>query len=333
MQRCQQTTNIRDKEVSELNTVSSDTHRSCSRLLDLPAELRDEIYSWVLVSTRITYEEVPATTQETGRIEIKSRPQALAILRTCRQINKEIGSRWINWVLFNFKSRRALMDSNMYIPKHHAAAIRHVLVSGPPLMSNSTDQVNIHYNLELIMMVNSRLQLDTFTVLGGTGIRAYGKGPAQTDYDEVEDLIKRGTGWKELHYITPDSSMLSFARIDRFGPVYQRKPQPSTWSSLLAQRDGLDSGSSVTIYRSNAIFNRADLAQYYKLATFEQVADPQAPDDFAVSEDAFLTAPSEKYVPILVVAKRGRNVDVTKPNPRPPRKPRRDVQALSSNVV
>ncbi|KAF1828448.1 hypothetical protein BDW02DRAFT_574868 [Decorospora gaudefroyi] len=69
-------------------TEPSPEHSQPSRcqLLTLPRELRDEIYAWVLASTRITF---GAKLEENRSIKStinKSRPCSLALLYTCKQI-------------------------------------------------------------------------------------------------------------------------------------------------------------------------------------------------------------------------------------------------------
>lgn len=300
-----------------------------SRFLNLPAELRDAIYFWVLNSTQITYGQKSRINQRIKPTVNKSHPYALALLRTCRSITQEIGLRWIKWAVFSFESPEALLDILTTSPTACVANLRHVQVSSKPIML-SLPHDDVYYRLPWIMKLLPHLQLDTLTVLGGQANNLAG-GSAQIDYTTIDEMIKYGTGWRELRYITPNSSMLSFPKTERFGQTYLRKSQPGAWTLALSQRDGLESGSSVTIHRSTATSEHLQFS-HGKHNAFEQTIAPQHVEDYALVEDSFLAAPSERLKATLVIAKRGRNADVTKEILRPPYDQEFDLRALSSNM-
>jgi hypothetical protein len=58
-----------------------------SPLLQLPGELREQIYDFLFVSTRVTFGE--RSTGRIGRKTLKPASHSLALLRVCRQIYKE----------------------------------------------------------------------------------------------------------------------------------------------------------------------------------------------------------------------------------------------------
>jgi hypothetical protein len=105
------------------------------------------------------------------------------------------------------------------------------------------DDDDVFYRLVWALKLLLGLQLDKLTVLELSS--------GEIAYDTLEGLIKYGTGWRELHFITPNSTMLGFGRRNMFmADPYWRKPQPSTWNEILFQRDGANSRASVTICRS-----------------------------------------------------------------------------------
>jgi hypothetical protein len=175
------------------------------------------------------------------------------------------------------------------------------------------------------------LQLDTLTVLGGSASNISG-GPGQVDYNTLDDLIAYGTGWKELHYLTPNSSCLSFQKTERFGQTYLRKPQPEAWRLALSQRDGRDSGASVMIYRSRTGIPGSIIEQDER-EIFEQHVAPPHLEDFALAKDPFLTLPSEQCREVLVIAKRGREAVITEETSKSPYNEDYDIRALALNMT
>lgn len=301
-----------------------------SRLLNLPAELRDAIYFWLLASTYITYGEVSATFQRIKPTVNKTHSQALAILRTCRLISQEIGLRWTDWTVFRFESAEALLDVLTEAPTTCVASIRHIQVSSKPIML-SLPHDDVYYRLSWALKLLPHLRLDTLTVLGGHANDTAG-GPAQIDYTTIDEMIRYGTGWRQLHYITPDSSVLSFPKTERFGQTYLRKPQPGTWGSVLSDRDGLGSGSSVTIHRSTAFSEHSQFSRGERDA-FEQSVTPKQLEDYALMEDSFLATSNERHKATLVIAKRGRNVNVMEEVCHPPYDQEFDLRALSATLL
>ncbi|KAF2496301.1 hypothetical protein BU16DRAFT_373629 [Lophium mytilinum] len=80
-----------------------------SRLLQLPGELRNMIYTHLLSSTWLTFGGLLLGHRHsyTG-VATKCAPNPLSILRTCRQIDLEASSLCLGHVLFNFEGLEAL---------------------------------------------------------------------------------------------------------------------------------------------------------------------------------------------------------------------------------
>ncbi|KAF2874873.1 hypothetical protein BDV95DRAFT_656595, partial [Massariosphaeria phaeospora] len=253
---------------------------------------------------------------------------SLALLYACKQITQEIGSHWIGWVLCNFQSPESLLDILTELPSAKVAAIRHVRVNGRPVML-SLPHDDVYYRLTWILKLVPHLQLDTLTVLGGSANNISG-GPAQVDYNTLNGLIRHGTGWKELHYITPNSSILSFQKTERFRKVYLRQPQPDAWRSALFQRDGPNSGASVTIYRSKT-GTPGSILNHHEKEIFEQNVAPQHLEDFGLEKDPVLISPGERQKEVLIIVKRGRDADIMEEVSKPPYDQTYDIRALAED--
>jgi hypothetical protein len=271
--------------------------------LQIPRELRDKIYSCLFASTRITFGKRYTSWIITKTM--KPAPNALAILRTCRQINQEAGPLWLGHVLFNFENPEDLLDKLSTLPSITLSQIRHVRTSGRPLMLQPIgDEDDVYYRLVWALKLLPELRLDKLTVLGPSS--------GEVAYDTLEGLIKYGNGWRELHFITPNSTMLGFAKMDMFmADPYWRKPQPSTWDGIVRQRDGANSGASVTVYRSTQSDAPGTVTNPCTRQIFEQkLSSPEDLEKFGVTEDKELLEEKGKGKELLVVVKRGRAANI-----------------------
>ncbi|KAJ7491242.1 hypothetical protein FB451DRAFT_1514938 [Mycena latifolia] len=243
--------------------------------MQLPPEMRVEIYSHLFFSTRLAWGE-----RALGRIShqrIGHAPNGLALLRTCRQVHAE--------------SPEAMLDKLANIPIATRALIRYARVSGDPLMLSWEDD-DAYYRTSQALKLLPGLALDRLTVLGPRG--------REVCYETLDMLVRHGAGWRELYYLSHDSTFLAY-KHEWFAAVgdpdehrYLRVPQPAGWQRTLDARDGPASGASVAIYRATA---------------------PRRPGSRPPSRhprrvaDAALMAPGEREKEVLVVVKRGRGVD------------------------
>lgn len=192
--------------------------------LQIPHELRDQIYVSLFASTRITFGEKSIDRITTKRM--KPAPNSLAILRTCRQINQEAAALWLGHVLFNFEHSDDLLDKFSILPPTTLSQIRHLRTGGRPLMLQPIgDHDDVYYRLVWALKLLPELRLDTLTVLGSCrgGI----------GYDTLDGLIKYGNGWRELRFITLNSTIHQSTEMDILGGPDWHKPQPSTWEEIL----------------------------------------------------------------------------------------------------
>jgi hypothetical protein len=289
-------------------TSSSVNQQMNSKLMQLPQKIRDEIYANVFCSTRLAFGERALGRIERRRVVSSARGTALALLRTCRRMQDEIGVSWLPQVLFHFEEPDALLNKLAIIPIATRKQIRHVRVSGDPLMI-SWDDDDIYYRTAQALKLLPGLELDTLTVLGSRG--------AQVSYDTLNMLVRYSDGWKELHYVSHTSELLgykndmpAFGMSDSMLDHYLRQPQPSDWQKALEQRDGQASNPSVVIYRPSVSGTPCAVMHpgTRKLFTQAFTADQDA-RTFGKVEDATLMRAGEIGKELLVVVKRGDGVD------------------------
>ncbi len=227
----------------------------------------------------------------------------LALLRVCRQIYKEGKSFWLGRVLFNFEDVESLLDKLSQLLVATLSQIRHVCTRGHTLMLSPPDSDDdVFYRLVWALKLLPGLQLETLTVLG--------QSQGLMNYDTLEGLIKHGDGWKELHYITRDSTMLGFKRRDMFtAKSYWRRPQPTTWNTILLARDGVDHKSTVTIYRSTQSKSPGTVMNTATRQIVDQIPPPDL-ETFGIEEDPQFVREGEEEKELLVVVKRSCDADI-----------------------
>jgi hypothetical protein len=277
--------------------------QTSSILLQLPRELRDQIYTCLFTSTRLAFGK--RAISRIGTKTIKPMPNALAILRTCRQINREARPLWLGQVLFSFENPEDLLNKLSALAPATLSQIRHVRTGALPVMIHPIeDDDEVYYRLVWVLKLLPGLQLDKLTVLGLSS--------GEITYHTLEGLVKHGTGWRELHFITPNSTMLGFGRRSLFmADPFWRKPQPGTWNEILFQRDGADSGASVTAYRATQSNVPGAVTNPRTRQIFEQkLSSLENLENFGLTEDKDLLAGNEKGKELLVIVKRGRSANI-----------------------
>lgn len=278
--------------------------REGSLLLRLPPELRNEIYSRLFFSTRFSYGK--RNVSRVNHVRIIPASNGLALLQTCRQARGEVGDTWLGQALFSFEDIETMLDKLTTLPIRVLSKIRHLRIRDDAIFLSEPlgeGEVTV-YRLDLALKLLPGLYLDRLTVLGCPN--------KYERYDSLSRLIMHGNGWAELHYISHDSRMLSYAIDSRpfSNDHYLRKPQPAYWESLLVNRDDASSIPSVAIYRSilercGSVINPGTREQYE-----QKISDREnAGETFGREEDVLLKAHGERDKELLVVAKRGIGVD------------------------
>ncbi|KAL2851272.1 hypothetical protein BJX68DRAFT_266181 [Aspergillus pseudodeflectus] len=273
-----------------------------SRFLLLPPEVRLLVYRYLFSSTRLTHGQRPITRISATHKMMKPVPNSLAILRSCRFINREIGSSWLGQVLFAFERLHDLLEKLSSMPRPVVEQIRHIRVGSQPILLPSPPQYgdSVFVRLVWALKLLPGLCLDTLTVFGDHG--------PDVAYITLDDLVNCGNKW---HYITGDSNMLGFRRVRSIDGVYGRMPQPSTWSRVMAERDGVDSGASVTIYRSTQTKIPGAVTNPHNRQRFEQELQlGERLESFGVDEDPELMHEDNARKELLVIVRRGQHAEI-----------------------
>jgi len=237
---------------------------------------------------------------------MKPAANSLAILRSCRRVNEEAKDLWLGKVLFNFENTEYLMDKLSALPGKTLSAIRRVRTGGRPFsLTPPGDEDDVYYRAPYVLKLLPGLRLDSLTVLGNS--------VPEVAYQTIEFFINYGHGWKELRFITHSSAVLAFKEIDDFlgPPLYQREPQPRAWNEAVLRRDGRDSGACVTIYRSTRLDSGSVLNPSTRQPFNQNVTSPEALQNFGKNADEELLSDGEKGKELLIVVKRGCNVDIS----------------------
>ncbi|KAL7957458.1 hypothetical protein V8C34DRAFT_285669 [Trichoderma compactum] len=275
----------------------------------LPRELRLMIYAFLFSSTRFT--SGPRCGWDMVIHHFIPAPHGLALLVSCCQAYVEIGKSWIGQVLFCFETVKAMVDKLVDILLETRSMIRHIRVSGHPMMIYY-DFGLAQYDTYQVLKLLPGLKLDRLTVCG--------TGAAQSSYDALNRLVKYSDGWKELHYKSHTSGFIGYrvTWLDENDQVtgenrFSREPQPGGWQRTLEDRDGSKSGASVTVYRSNLAYLDDSEPYISNKGTWDEFTQALAPDEdieeYQDAEDPRLMADGEIEKEMLVVVKRGRGVD------------------------
>jgi hypothetical protein len=230
---------------------------------------------------------------------VRPKTNSLSLLRTCRQINQEIGSRWLGKALFSFETLPDMLDKLMPLPPTTLSKIRHVRTGSYPVDINIV-QITDQCASDALLTLLQSMRLDTLTVFGPCYPLE-----ARRLFDA---LIRHGNGWKELHYITLNANML-FCSEPNGDPT---RPVPAAyvlqqWNDALTKRDGDKSGAHISIYQKESRYDpAAHTRPRYSIGNHV----------FAAELPNFQDNPGPAYADwnyreLLCIAKRGRRAVLT----------------------
>ena len=135
-----------------------------SRLLQLPRELRHEVFELFFMSTGFSLGEQPMDRIGVERI-VTATSNGLALLRTCQQVFQETRHLWISNALFGFETTKALLDILADLPSATVASIRHIRIHGAHLTLKSLHSKEYElYQIGTVLKLLHHLRLDTLTV-------------------------------------------------------------------------------------------------------------------------------------------------------------------------
>ncbi|CZR50801.1 uncharacterized protein PAC_00675 [Phialocephala subalpina] len=206
-----------------------------SPFMQLPRELRDQIYLSLFDSTRLIFGRV----RRGHKHQLIEQPvsDGLGALRTCRQINEETKHLWLSQVDFDFAHIEQLLNCLAPLPGGTVSQIRYIAVGLSWLSVRIPG-----YRTEFFTLAESveplDLQLDSLTVV---------RYPFyfQQDFIDLKYLCAIGTGWRELGFIIRE-------KIDWVMENIKGTTSLSA-SEILLRRDGQDTESYLTTSPSNMI--------------------------------------------------------------------------------
>ena len=193
------------------------------------------------------------------------------------------------------------------LPESTVAKIRHLRLAGFPMMRYLKGFDDLMYRHDSVFQLLPALRLDCLTILAVP--------PAASEYDAITNLINRGNGWKELHYITRSSRMLGFSPSRSLGSrdtgdIF-RQPQPKAWNETIMRRDSEGSGAYVQVYRSKEEDDCASVLYPHKRELFEQGFHEDKLKEFGLVDDEEMTRGAGARKALLVLVKRGCNADIS----------------------
>ncbi|TFK71878.1 hypothetical protein BDN72DRAFT_895267 [Pluteus cervinus] len=192
--------------------------------LHFPTELRLKTYTYYLESAII-------------RIPGPPLPNTLALLSTCRTIYQEASPQVISTATFSLWSTRNLIHFLGSLSDNDLRALRHIAVCVTMYyfegMAHGTSG---SHSFADALSYFPGLQLDTLTVYTGYYGHQFDEVYVSV-YSEIEQMIVRGMGWKELRFFSRNMGIINT----------NLEEQPKERNETLKRRDGEGSGASVSI--------------------------------------------------------------------------------------
>ncbi|KAL8761074.1 MAG: hypothetical protein Q9184_002780 [Pyrenodesmia sp. 2 TL-2023] len=215
----------------------------------LPLELRQQVYRSYFSTLNLTYPHMGFS----------------PLFLSSRQLYSEASPFYWENAKLNFKGTKQLVDFLTSINHETLCKLRHIAVRGFPFpLYRDTEAFGYTtYNFEHVLPLFPGLQLSTLWL----GDPFHGKWSAEDGwghnaaYSAVDELIK-SQGFKELTYVVENDRFLMPVRFeshdswsatnttDSTSGTHEpepRHPQPSTWDSMMKERDG--PSASVKMYR------------------------------------------------------------------------------------
>ncbi|KAJ9217308.1 hypothetical protein DTO166G4_939 [Paecilomyces variotii] len=258
---------------------------SSSRFLNLPPELRYEIYKFVFSSTILNfYFRINTNRHKTFK--------RLALLLTCRQVHSEIGSLWVRLALFNFERIDVMMETLAKLPEATLSQVRYARTLGNSAILHTPVVDHDDHNddgFDDVSISNSEMVL-----------------PWECSITLAMKLLPT-LRLRRLTILTP------YTGEEDFEDACVRLPQPAVWNSILRSRDGICSEGSVTIYRTltpnpapGTVMKR-NLRQGFEQ---EVPSDDDEWDEYGEEEDLYIMSEAERTKEVLVIVKRGPHVNI-----------------------
>lgn len=208
-----------------------------SRFLQLPVELRDRIYAFVLADD--VTDDVLEYQDPFGNLPLR---------RTCHQVHDEIQN-CIPHLHFSFTEDWQVRVLHTCLPPPKFRLIKRLsLITS--LATHKDDPKSCTWSALIILNSVTGLNLDILRITPEWRLRG------ADDYLGIVDMIQRGCGWKKLVVTLTYWAVLQCdiddgrVRKPDDESTYDRSPIPSHLHKLLLQRDGEDSGAEVVVRRA-----------------------------------------------------------------------------------
>ncbi|KAE9986512.1 hypothetical protein EG328_005398 [Venturia inaequalis] len=207
-------------------------------LQSLPVELRLQIWDHYVRASDLNI-------HQPRRFRRGVQRHLLAILQTCQTFRLEaLSILTLDKFCFHCASTESLLDLFSKLSRMQLSSIRHLTVRDIPF-----DFEGDFFFWHDFFPLCPGLQLDTLTILdGGSSIERQDSAVSSSRYFDIEQQVRAGHGWKQLRYLIDNTETLTFERVRIGFQSFSREPQPSTWSSIIQQRDNRLTGAKVDIF-------------------------------------------------------------------------------------
>ena len=262
------------------------------------------IWEYVFYDTWIEFTEWGAKRSKNPR-EKTLRPE-LALLVTCKTIYAETRDLWLGLVIVVFSDSRRMLDKLAFLPYSIQGQISQMIIPATPLrlelpieeiQSTIRSPKSFDFPVWQALSLMKRLKLDVLMI--DCRNQYDEKRPPKELYQELDGLIQYSDGWKQLYFVTTESTMLGYGSQ---ASSQRRNLQPQNWDQSLNKRDDENCRyrSSVKIHRAISA-NKPGAAFVGKI--FEQTKS--ATGFTTMDKDPFLNSRGERSKELLLTALRG----------------------------
>lgn len=210
--------------------------------LTIPVELREMIYGFLFSDLTVLRGFKHASKPSS---EPTSTPRA-ALLLVCRQIYAEAWRHLPLNCTLHFRGTEDMLDTLLSVDQSVMTRIRHIRIRAFPfpLYANDKPEYYPTYYFANALSLLPGLCLDELVVEDCW--HGYGQGDGWRDvvtYMDIESIL-RSDAWKKLTYITPCTDFIASGYDHR----KKRQQQPESWTALMTERDGEESGANVQMW-------------------------------------------------------------------------------------
>ncbi|KAI4706261.1 hypothetical protein J4E89_008995 [Alternaria sp. Ai002NY15] len=180
--------------MSDYDRITQLNHDN-SPLLQLPGELRNRIYKFVLHYHLPVYIDIPALEDEHGNsVPRENTRRMLALLYTCRQVHSEASMMYFALNTFQFELDTSLIEFTSSLTAEQLNAVKSIDMTGELVEE-------IEMRAEHHASDSPRLHLDTLTSLQKISIYPYAFRSTPINLDVIGVYLREATGRMGLEVI------------------------------------------------------------------------------------------------------------------------------------